>query len=129
MSAAPITITQPEPGQWTVAVGAAFCPHLTWDEMLGQIAQLTHPKIVEARYPLLTDEQHAERQKRLYEGCEAMHARNRAEDESKRSAIGAMADALRQWQFAEQRDDGREFANAQAARDAALIEANKVGLA
>ena len=43
MSAAPITITQPEPGQWTVAVGAAFCPHLTWDEMLGQVAMLTIP--------------------------------------------------------------------------------------
>ncbi len=24
--------------------------HLTWDEMLGQVACLTHPKIAEARY-------------------------------------------------------------------------------
>ncbi len=128
MSAA-VIISQPEPGHWTVAVGDRYCEHLCWDEMLGQVVHITHPQLGEPRYPMLTAAEHAERRRRMEERGAAMRAEHAAEDEVRRSAIGAMADALRQWQVAERRDDGQEFANAQAARDAALERANVVGLA
>jgi hypothetical protein len=32
---------------------------MTWEEMLGQIAELTHPKIDHARFWLLTEEEWA----------------------------------------------------------------------
>lgn len=128
MSAAPMVISQPEPGHWTVAVGQAYCDHLTWDEMVSQVCSLTHPSINAPRYSMLTAAEHAERRRRMEERV-AMRAEFAAEDEARRSAIGAMADALRQWQVAERRGDGQEFANAQAARDAALERANVVGLA
>ena len=35
---------------------------LCWDEMLGQVAQLTHPKINAERYKMLTVEQYAEQE-------------------------------------------------------------------
>ncbi|MDH2239104.1 hypothetical protein N5K27_22605 [Pigmentiphaga sp. GD03639] len=42
------------------------CPELTWDEMLGQIAEMTHPKIGKGRYPMLSaDDLDKERARRI----------------------------------------------------------------
>jgi hypothetical protein len=46
-------------GSYTVREGDRFCPELCWDEMLGTIAELTHPKIGTARYRMWTEEEHA----------------------------------------------------------------------
>ncbi len=125
----PMMISQGEPGQWTVTVGDRYCAGLCWDELVAQVVSLSHPSINAPRFEMLTEAEHAERRRRLDERWDQIRARGRAEEDAKRSAISAMADALRQWQTAERRDDGQEFANAQAARDAALERANQTGLA
>ena len=51
-------------GDYTVREGDRYCDHLCWDEMLGTIAELTHPRIGGARYPMRTAEEHAERERR-----------------------------------------------------------------
>lgn len=56
-----------EPGEYLVREGDRYCDRLCWDEMLGTIAELTHPKIGSARYRMETAEQHAERERRLQE--------------------------------------------------------------
>lgn len=48
-------------GLFAVHEGEAYVTHLTWDEMLGEIAQLTHPRICESRYGMATPEEHIER--------------------------------------------------------------------
>ena len=50
-------------GGYTVHEGDRFCDRLAWDEMLGTVAELTHPSIGKARYRMETAEQHAERQR------------------------------------------------------------------
>mgnify|MGYP007005604372 FL=1 len=97
--------------------------------MLGQVVHLTHPQILRERYPMLTAGEHEQREADRLQRSEESRARWAAEDKAKDDAIGAMRDALRQWQAAESTDDGAEFANAQQARDAALDAANLVGLA
>jgi hypothetical protein len=42
---------------FTVREGSRYQEGLCWDEMLGSIAELTHPKIGECRYDLLTTEE------------------------------------------------------------------------
>jgi hypothetical protein len=129
-----IVITHTADEGWTVTLTKpgmsraeeVRCPHLAWDEMLGQIVALTHPSIGKPHYPMLTDAEHAARDKARDERMHEVHAEHRAEDEAEAAAITALADALRQWRAAEQRDDGAEFANAQQAREAALDKANLV---
>ena len=53
-------------GDYTVREGDRYADRLCWDEMLGTIAELTHPRIGEARYRMSTAEEHAE-QERLRE--------------------------------------------------------------
>lgn len=48
-------------GLFAVHEGEAYVTHLTWDEMLGEVAQLTHPKIKSSRYGMNTPEGHFER--------------------------------------------------------------------
>lgn len=45
-------------GGYTVREGDRSCPSLCWDEMLGSIAELTHPKIGQCRYRMLTHAEH-----------------------------------------------------------------------
>jgi hypothetical protein len=60
-----ITITIDD-GKIEVAEDGKTTGQLAWDEMLGQIAELTHPAIVErAHYPMLTPEEWEQRAKRL----------------------------------------------------------------
>lgn len=53
-----------EDNMFTVRDGDRWCPKLCWDEMLGTIAELTHPRIGEARYRMGTAEQHRQREER-----------------------------------------------------------------
>lgn len=50
-------------GDYTVREGERYCDRLCWDEMLAQVAELTHPKIGAARYPMHTAEEYAERER------------------------------------------------------------------
>lgn len=57
-----ITIVVRGPNDFDVHEGEKYTNLLCWDEMLGQIACMTHPAIGQPRYDLLTpDEQAAKR--------------------------------------------------------------------
>jgi hypothetical protein len=59
-----ITITIDD-GKIEVLEDGKSSGQLAWDEMLGQIAELTHPSLGLARYPMLTPEGWEQRRKRL----------------------------------------------------------------
>lgn len=50
-----ITITFEGSGPFTVTEGDVNSGYLCWDEMLGQIAELTHPEIKSPRYSMKTE--------------------------------------------------------------------------
>lgn len=58
-----ITVTVKGHNHFDVHCGETYCTHLCWDEMLGQIATLTLTG--KSRYPMLTPEEHAEREERM----------------------------------------------------------------
>ena len=60
-----ITIEVHGSNDFTVRIGARYADRMTWEEMLGQIAELTHPRIARARFVMLTTEEHAVRHERL----------------------------------------------------------------
>lgn len=111
-----ITIVCVGPNSYTVMEGERYCDRLCWDEMLGTIAELTHPRIGDARYRMQTpdeiDEQEANRAARI--------ERRRAEEAA---ADQSMLDTLRQWAAAERADDAGEFTNAQRERDRLIAAA------
>ena len=53
-----ITITFDNDKGFSVTENGRTADRLAWDEMLGQVDQLTHPKINEARYQMLTVEEY-----------------------------------------------------------------------
>lgn len=59
-----ITIYARGPNDFDVQEGERICDRLCWDEMLGQVASLTHPDITRARYHMLTPEERTEREER-----------------------------------------------------------------
>lgn len=59
-----ITIEIDDQG-YTVREGDRYHDGLCWDEMLGQVVELTHRKLGETRYPMLTEAQWMEWRKRL----------------------------------------------------------------
>lgn len=61
-----VEIEQHADNHWTVRVGDRFCPHLTWDEMLGLVVRETHRPGFPP-YPLLTTKQHIEHHERRVE--------------------------------------------------------------
>jgi len=55
----PVTISitpanQPFPNSFQVTQGNRTCEALGWDEMIGQVIALTHPRIRMAHYPMQT---------------------------------------------------------------------------
>ncbi len=56
-----ITISIEGPNEFTVKNGERYHSRMTWEEMLGQIAELTHPKIDRPRFDMLTDDEWATR--------------------------------------------------------------------
>lgn len=89
---------------------------LAWDEFIGQVVALTHPKLGSPQYRMQADEQWATESF----DREARAAQTRA---ARAEAPQLMLDALRQWRQAEQTDDPREYENAQRARDEAIAKA------
>lgn len=56
-----ITIVVHEGNRCDVHEGERYHEGLCWDEMLGTIAELTHPALGKARYPMMTPEEHLAR--------------------------------------------------------------------
>ncbi len=52
-----ITIEIVDSSDFTVKEGARYADKLTWDEMLGTIAELTHPSLGSSSYRMLTEEE------------------------------------------------------------------------
>lgn len=59
-----ITIEVTERG-YTVREGDRYADELCWDEMLGQVTELTHPRLGDGRYAMRTDAEWAEYRKRF----------------------------------------------------------------
>jgi hypothetical protein len=66
-----ITIVCHGGNDFDVHEGERYSGRLCWDEMLGQIASITHPEITRPRYPMETPEENAAR----FERWRAMRAR------------------------------------------------------
>lgn len=49
-----IVIEVVDANEFKVIEGDRYQDKMCWDEMLGQIAEMTHPKIGVGRYPMLT---------------------------------------------------------------------------
>lgn len=62
MATRTITIVMHDGNWFDVFEGEAYVDRLCWDEMLGEIAQLTHPSIGVSRYQMKTPDQRAERE-------------------------------------------------------------------
>lgn len=65
-------------GDYTVREGDRYCDRLCWDEMLGTIAELTHPRIMRSRYRMQTTEEHAAEQARHEARMAEIRAANEA---------------------------------------------------
>lgn len=57
-----ITIVCRASNDFDIFEGESYVSRLCWDEMLGSVAELTHPRIGAARYSLMTREQHEDRE-------------------------------------------------------------------
>lgn len=64
-----ITIEIDEQG-YTVREGERYADGLCWDEMLGQISELTHPRLGQARYAMNTEAEWAEQRERWRQKAE-----------------------------------------------------------
>lgn len=113
MSTRTITIYCIDQNDYTVQEGEAICDRLCWDEMLGTIVELTHPRIGAARYRMQT----AEERELFEEQRAARFAELRVTEADTNKSMLDMLDTLRQWQASELLDDPQEHANARAERD------------
>ena len=50
---------------YTVREGDRYADELCWDEMLGQVTELTHPRLGDGRYAMKTEAEWAEYRKRF----------------------------------------------------------------
>jgi hypothetical protein len=60
-----ITIEIVESNDFTVREADRYCDKLIWDEMLGTIAELTHPRLGTCAYRMLTEEEWRRDRERL----------------------------------------------------------------
>lgn len=67
-----ITIIVRERGGFDVHEGERYSNELTWDEMLGQVASLTHSEISRPRYSMQTPEEWSEWEERVKRRTAAM---------------------------------------------------------
>ncbi len=66
MKAHQIIITQSRRGAWSVEADGLIEDEMCWEEMLGQIATLTHPDIKAPRFPMMTKTEAAMRRWEWY---------------------------------------------------------------
>jgi hypothetical protein len=69
-----VTVTFDNGKGYRVSEGDGYHDQLTWDEMLGQIAELTHPRVKVGRYPMYTEAQWKLWNERRYEELQASEA-------------------------------------------------------
>lgn len=62
-----IEIAGGDVGDYCVREGDRYCDRLCWDEMLGTIAELTHPKLGVSHYRMVTAEERADIERRREE--------------------------------------------------------------
>lgn len=86
-----ITVEIHEDNSFTVREGDSYCPDLCWDEMLGTIAELTHPRLGSARYRMLSASQHASHQRKREERMEALAAHQREVEKNNHAISTALA--------------------------------------
>ncbi len=67
----PITITFSDRGYFEITQNGLICDGMCWDEMLGQIVNLTRRVVGERLYPMLTPDQKAERERRWVQPVES----------------------------------------------------------
>ena len=67
----PIVISFDRHRYFVVAQGERACDGLCWDEMIGQIINLTRRVVGERIYPMLTADEQAERERRHYQPHES----------------------------------------------------------
>lgn len=72
-----ITIEIDEQG-YTVREGDRYHDGLCWDEMLGQVTELTHPKLGQTRYPMQTAAEWAAWRARLDQAAKKRRAETEA---------------------------------------------------
>lgn len=60
-----ITIVARSSNDFDIHEGERYTPRLCWDEMLGAIAELTHPSLSRSRYGMMTPEEWAEREEHM----------------------------------------------------------------
>ncbi len=70
-----ILIEVHEKGSFNVRESGRETGQLSWDEMLGSIAELTHPRVGQCRYQMLTREEWAEHERKLKERYKESRAR------------------------------------------------------
>jgi hypothetical protein len=64
---------------YTVREADRYCPNLCWDEMLGTISELTHPRISTCRYRMGTPEEHHAKHRRHQERMAELRSHGEAE--------------------------------------------------
>lgn len=65
-----ITITFDNGKGFAVTENGLTADRLAWDEMLGQVAQLTHPKVNEAHFRMLTVEEYTAHEDKYHVAAE-----------------------------------------------------------
>lgn len=90
-----ITIVCRGPNDFDVFEGEAFTDRLCWDEMLGQIAELTHPAIGKARYGMTDIDRYQLRQQEHRRRVAERNAENAEATGDTESAINERAASWR----------------------------------
>lgn len=62
-----INIAIDGPNDFTVRIGERYHDKMTWEEMLGQVAELTHPRLDRARFWMLTADEWAASRPKLHQ--------------------------------------------------------------
>ena len=79
-------IIHDNPNDYTVQEGEDVCNRLCWDEMLGTVAELTHPRIAQARYRMDAGDRIVNRMERAAEMRRKLAAEVAAEEKARAEA-------------------------------------------
>ena len=94
------------PNDFDVHEGERYASRLTWDEMLGQVAELTHSGIKRARYGMYTMEEQMKIHPWMFESAAERAARNARLAEGSGDAEAAIEARAAAWR-AEQNQEGK----------------------
>lgn len=94
------------PNDFDVHEGERYASRLTWDEMLGQVAELTHSGIERARYGMYTMEEQMKIHPWMFESATERAARRAQQIEECGDAESAIEVRAAAWR-AEQNQEGK----------------------